>query len=280
MPQQTLVNGCISHAVPADCRGLAYGDGLFETIKVNAGYCDFLRLHLERLQRGCERLAIPYPQEALEGDIKSLFDRSPMPHGVLKIILCRSTAHRGYAISPMAAPLRVLTITPEYKSYCGQQTKGVVARLCDYRLPINPQLAGLKHLCRLENVMARAEWTDECIDEGLMLDMEGRLIEGTMSNVFLVIRGQLFTPALHRCGVEGVVRRVIIERIAPALGLAVKINDLVPADLYRAEEIFVCNSLIGLWPVIAVGCLKKTIGKLTNTIQAALAIESQDSRVG
>jgi 4-amino-4-deoxychorismate lyase len=119
--------------------------------------------------------------------------------------------------------------------------------ICSQQVSINENLAGLKHLNRLENVLARNEWTDADITviDGLMLNADGFVIEGTMSNLFAVKGGQLFTPRLHRSGVKGVMREHIIA-IARESDIAVSFIDIRPEQLADMDELFISNSLIGI----------------------------------
>jgi 4-amino-4-deoxychorismate lyase len=139
--------------------------------------------------------------------------------------------------------------------------------LCQTRLPHSPRLAGLKHLSRLEQVLASAELPAHC-QEGLMLDVSGRLIEGTTSNLFLVLDDQLLTPRLDNCGVAGVVRRQILEYCAQ-WGIAAAERPLTLEQLYRAGEVFLTSSLSGIRPVVRVGCVGKEIGAVTQRLQQA-----------
>lgn len=271
MTTKTLINGHFSQSIDADDRGLAYGDGLFETIKVSAGLPQFINEHLQRLASGCDRLRIACDEQLLRKEINRLLSVVELDQGILKIIISRGQRGRGYRPELGLQANRIISLSPSSLDYSHQQSAGVAVRLCDTRLSINPLLAGMKHLCRLENVLARAEWHDDTVAEGLMLDMEGRLVEGTMSNIFLVKDGRLCTPALHRCGVEGVVREVILGKLSSQLSLPCQTSELAIQDIYSAEELFLCNSLIGIWPIIAVGCHQKKLGSVTLKIQAALA---------
>jgi 4-amino-4-deoxychorismate lyase len=147
---------------------------------------------------------------------------------------------------------------------------GFKVRVCDLTLSSNPALAGLKHLNRLENILARAEWKNE-FAEGLLLDQTGHLIEATMSNIFLVKNRQLITPDLRGAGVAGVMRSAIMNRFAAALSLSVVTQNLTLDDLKTADEIFLCNSLIGIWPVISVDkMLSLKPGDITRQLQTRL----------
>jgi len=263
-----LHNGKPVAAVPLANRGFAYGDGLFETIKVVAGEAQFLAEHVARLQRDCGRLGIELDICALQSDIDALLHSSPC--GVLKLVVTRAAAQRGYAAPRNAHGERFALFYPQSFAEDSRARGGASVRVCRQRLSEQPALAGMKHLNRLEQILARAEWSDPAIDEGLMLDTAGRLIEGTMSNLFLVRGGRVSTPRLHRCGVAGVMREVILRQLS-AQWVAVEETDLTLDDLYAADEVFVSNSVIGIWPVRKIECIEKPIGSTTIAFQAALA---------
>lgn len=263
-----LHNGKPTDNVPLSNRGFAYGDGLFETIKVAGGRAQFLTEHLQRLERDCARLDIYFDSAALNAEVRSLLSSNNT--GVLKIIITRSSAQRGYASPPRARGERFLRFYPQPFPQDERAVDGVAVRLCRQRLSEQSALAGMKHLNRLEQVLARAEWSDNSITEGLMLDTAGRLIEGTMSNVFLVQAGRAMTPRLHRCGVSGVIRGVILNQLS-ARCVPVIEADLTLDDVYRADEIFLSNSIVGILPVRQIECIRKTVGEITVAFQAALA---------
>lgn len=272
MPASILVNGVIRDTVSATDRGLAYGDGLFETLSVNCGRVEFLPEHLQRLEAGCHRLSLDFDGKALRADIDILMQQASsvlLAQAVVKIILTRGGEGRGYRPDPAAATSRIvmLSAAPEYNA---SAHPGVSVRVCDTRLSINPALAGLKHLSRLEQVMARNEWRESTVSEGLMLDTAGHLVEGTMSNIFLLSNDRLKTPELSRCGVAGVVRRLVIERLAPSLSIEVQQCDLYMDDLISADSVFLTNSLIGIWPVANIGCHHKRVDSTVTHLQKAL----------
>lgn len=228
-------------------RGLQYGDGLFETIAVAGGEPCLWRRHMQRLKQGCERLNIEYPDRGivLEEVYREIQGRS---QGVIKIILTRGSGGRGYRPPEVQSPTRLLYWS-EWPGYSAQLSRtGVRVRICKIRLGQNPALAGLKSLNRLEQVLARAEWSNPDISEGLMLDTEGNLVEGTMSNLFLVHGDRLSTPDLGNCGVSGIMRAVVMEQ-ANRLGLSLSEENLTLRDLASADGVFLSNSLIGIWPV-------------------------------
>jgi 4-amino-4-deoxychorismate lyase len=241
-----LVNGLNQSTLSLNDRGLLYGDGLFETIAVVDGSPLELDRHVRRLHKGCERLTIEPPDlSLLNAEAAQLC--AGAERAVLKIILTRGQGGRGYRPPAATPPTRILLLNPWPDYPQDYREHGISATLCRTRLARNPLLAGVKHLNRLEQVLARAEWRDE-YQEGLLLDTDGLVVEGTMSNVFAVCEETLHTPALNVAGVAGIMRERILEQAAGA-GLAVTIGDLRLHDIARAQALFFCNSLIGIWPV-------------------------------
>jgi len=264
-----LVDGKPADTIPLDDRGLQYGDGLFETLAVQSGKVLFAERHLARLAEGCKRLGFPAVDRQ---QIRQEFDAlaADAPTGVLKLTLTRGSSQRGYAADNDAVVRRILCLS-DFPLWPGDPAnRGIRARLCCTQLALQPQLAGLKHLNRLEQVLARREWQDEAIREGLLCDTQEHVIEGTMSNLFCVIDGVLRTPRLDHCGVAGVMRSVIID-LAGEADIPVEIGTLSRQDIRQAEELFVCNSLIGLWPIISIDTLGEyPVGALTRYLQARL----------
>jgi 4-amino-4-deoxychorismate lyase len=263
-----VINGQASDGISSLDRGLLYGDGVFETIAVEDGQPRFWLRHLARLSSGCERLGIPRPdgRRLLE---EALAVISGVERGVLKIIVTRGCAGRGYRSANDAIPTRIIQLHPwpDYPETC--RGSGVRVRLCRQRLGHNPVLAGIKHLNRLEQVLARGEWDDPGILEGLLLDGDGCLVEGTMSNLFIIRDRVLMTPDLSRCGVAGILRSVVME-LAARVPMPVEVRALGLKDLREADEVFLSNSIIGIWPVIAVEDWPFRRGALTCRLQEQL----------
>lgn len=247
-PLRLMLDGQMANQLPATDRGLHYGDGLFETLLVNSGQPLLWAAHRARLARGCERLGLgPLPDRLLEEEIALLLHGEMQ--GVLKILLTRGSGGRGYAPPQGGASRRILMLyPPRAPDPCWRA--GVRVHLCQTPVTLNPALAGLKHLNRLDSVLARAEWRDPGIAEGLMFDLEGQLVGGTMSNVFLWDGERLKTPRLDRAGIAGTVRALVFEQ-ARDLGIACEECRLGRADLARASGLFLTNALIGVWPVHA-----------------------------
>lgn len=265
-----LINGESKEHIEISDRGFQYGDGLFETIEIRGGKAIVLERHLERLSSGCQRLNIPFPGAELLGlEARTLCRRYSAARVVLKIIVTRGSGGRGYRQPDVIQPTRVLSLHP-YPDYPGNYPEqGIVARFCTTRLGLNPTLAGIKHLNRLEQVMARSEWNDPTIQEGLMLDANDHVIEGTMTNLFYIKNNSLYTAALTHSGVAGIVRRIIMTLSADH-GLSVIEQEFTKDELLSADEAFVCNSIIGIWPIRQIGTAHFSVGLLTQSIQGWL----------
>lgn len=260
------VDGVAADAIDALDRGLHYGDGLFETIACRAGRPRFLTLHLQRLTEGCARLGIRgVDATVLTAQIEQL--AATEADCVLKLIVTRGSATaRGYGAhgDELARTVLLQYPWPSEDPACWEQ--GVAVRTAVGRLGENPALAGLKHLNRLEQVMIRAEWSDPGIQEALVFGSSGALVSGTMSNVFLVTDGRIMTPAIIGAGIRGVMRRVVM-REAERGGLSITETTLDAAALSQAQELFLTNARIGIWPVRALDGEVRRIGPVTRQLQ-------------
>lgn len=246
-----LVNGVVTDALSAADRGLLYGDGVFRTMRHSDGRLLHWPRHYRKLQEDCAALLLPCP------DANSLLDEvlqliHGKTDGVIKVIVTRGQGARGYAPPAQATVSRILSYSPLPSHHQHYATQGVRLHLCNLRLAHQPRLAGVKHLNRLENVLAAAEWNDADIAEGLLLDAESNVIEGTRSNLFMVQDGKLVTPDLFRCGVAGVQRERVMEW-ADVQGIPCLVGCFSLETLLQAEEVFLVNSIIGLWPVRELG---------------------------
>ena len=242
-----LVNGKPGNTISIRDRGLLYGDGVFRTLRTAQGKALHWPLHYLKLQRDCTALGISCPDEAL---LCAELDQvlAQHPDGVLKLIVTRGEGARGYTPSAAVTPTRIWDFSslPDYPPEW--TTQGIKARICSLRLPAQPRLAGIKHLNRLENVLAAAEWNNPEIAEGLLLDADGNVIEGTRSNLFMVSQGQLVVPDLSHCGVAGVQRERVMAW-ALQHGVTLQVRDVGLEEALHADELFLVNSVIGLWPI-------------------------------
>ena len=227
------------------------------------------RWHIARLRADCATLALPAPAEAL---LLEELARAAPGDAVAKVIVTRGSAGRGYAMPAHAVPRRIVMAfaPPAYPPEHARD--GVTVHRCSLVLSQQPRLAGAKTLNRLENVLARTEWRDAAIAEGLLGDADARVVEGTMSNLFVVRAGRVRTPALGRCGVVGAQR----ERVRELLGGRCEEGDISWSELEEADEAFLTNSLIGAWPVARMGTRHWAPGPVTREVQARLG--EQDAR--
>jgi 4-amino-4-deoxychorismate lyase len=240
------INGRAGDTILIKDRGLNYGDGAFETMRIRRRAVRFLDYHLERLADTCRRLEITAPNRArLHHEITEI--AALRAEGVLKLIITRGIGKRGYRLSGRERCTRVISLHPLSRTVA----RPARVRLCAMRLGINETLAGLKTLNRLESVLARAEWTDSRIWEGLMRDTDDNIVCGTMSNLFMRRGARLITPKVDRCGIAGVMRRWVLEQ-ASGLELTVTEGRLRWADLAEADEIFMTNAVVGIVPIAVI----------------------------
>ena len=239
---EVLINGRPATTIDCRDRGLNYGDGVFETMRVLAGRIRLEPYHLQRLALGLMRLGIaPPPEGALMRELRA--GAKPLADGVLKLVVTRGTGSRGYRPTGSERTTRILIASPPPD--CSAEATPTRLRICTLSLAEQPALAGIKSLNRLESVLARREWRDASIFDGLMRDSRGDLVCGTMSNLFLRRDARLLTPSLERCGVKGVMRRWVMQEAAH-VGLEVLERRIGWADLRAASEVFVSNAVVGL----------------------------------
>lgn len=242
-----LIDGLASSTLPADDRGLAYGDGLFETMRMANGSVPLLDLHLARLAAGCARLGLPCPgRELVELEIGQV--AAGRAEGVVKLVLTRGSGGRGYEPPAVVQPRRLIAWHPLPDYPRAAYRDGVRIAICATRLGSNPALAGLKHLGRLEQVLASSEERPPDCAEGLMLNMDDRIVEGIRSNLFVVRDGRIETPRLDASGVAGVMRAAVIDDSQSTAGPVVE-TDLDVDALLGADEVFLTSSIFGIWPV-------------------------------
>ena len=265
-----LINGKSDDKISVNDRGLQYGDGVFETIAFRNGKPEFLNAHLTRLESGCALLRIEFEQQdQLRDELTRVFAQLEAD-AVIKVIVTRGEGQRGYFSDNTSMPTRIISTHPFPQFPEHYQTDGILLRFCEQRLSTNSRLAGIKHLNRLEQVLARNEWDDPDIAEGIMSDHDDNIIEGTMSNIFIVQSDKLYTPVVTRAGIAGITRATIIE-LATRSGLAVEERVIDRRQLAEADEVFICNSIIGIWPVSAISNKSYPIGFITQFLQKALS---------
>jgi 4-amino-4-deoxychorismate lyase len=262
MTQRVFVGGTRVDALPPDNRGLSYGDGVFETMRVHRGAVHWRDAHWVRLEEGAKRLQLRLPGRAcVDAHIDELLQAHP--DDVLKLVVTRGAGGRGYAPRHDADPVWTLSTHPPPPP---PRPGGVMVRWCDTRLAMQPLLAGIKHCNRLEQVMARGEWSQDGIDEGLMRDTGGQAVCATAANLFVRHDGRWTTPPVDQCGVAGICRGWALS----ALGARIATLDV--AQVETADAVFLCNAVRGILPVARLGArgwlphpaLAEAIGKLAD----------------
>lgn len=270
----TWVNSRLHDSVSVFDRGLAFGDGVFETMRVSSGAIPALDFHLQRLVAGAKRLALSIDLEEVRSDISTALlqiSTQSIHTWRLKYIVTRGESNSGYSPNPKGTPNRILVLNIYDSGFSRLlQQQGVKTCTCQWRLSDQPRLAGIKHLNRLDQVMGRLECSDRDCYEGLMLDQDGHYIEGTMTNLFAVTQdGEVITPRLEMAGVEGVMRKIVVDHLCADINKPCYEAEIIRMDEFA--EVFITNVLLGIVPVIAVDHVKFGIGPVTRSLQHALA---------
>jgi len=256
----SLINGEPDEMIPVSDRGFHYGDGVFETVRIANRQATLWPLHQKRLDAGCDFLNIPLQLELLEQDLQRILMANE-PEGIVKIILSRGSGGRGYQAPENLTPLRVVQFFPLPEGIDDTRKQGARVKVCNHPLSRNHHLVRFKHLCRIDQVIASSELSD-AFSEGIMQTEQGQVVEGTRSNLFLAKGSDndngreknrekdrvLITPALDSAGIKGVMREYLLDRFADR-GIAVLEQEVDLPELLNANEIFLCNSVVGVMPI-------------------------------
>ncbi len=262
---ECLVNGEISTLVATANRGLNFGDGLFETLVVSHGRPRRWQGHMDRLGVGCERLGLTMPpQSILLREVQTV--SAGLANAVVKIIVCRGGTSQSYMPPEDAACVRIVSADHYPEGIAKLARKGVRTCICEMRLAIQPALGGMKHLNRLEQVLASAELREKGVKEGILLDRQDHVTCAVGANIFLVMEDRLLTPRLDLCGVRGVVRGHILA----GFGARCEQRRVTPDMLQEANEVFICNTVKGIVPVKSIDDQEYEIGPVTRELQTWL----------
>jgi len=240
-----LVNGTQQKHIDIENRGLAYGDGLFTTAKILNGNIEYLTAHIERLFFGCEKLGITPPsKQSLSKQLTSVTKGYSL--AVLKVIITANSGGRGYARAKGSEHDLIIMIHDYPHHYDALANVGLKLGLSKQKMGINPMLAGLKHLNRLEQVLLREELSKRSEDDLLVTNTNNEIIEATSANLFILLNDKWHTPNVSQSGVNGIMRQAILQRYPETL-----VKSLAIDDVMKAQEIFICNCVMGLMPVSA-----------------------------
>lgn len=251
-----LINGIATDYLHVNDRSVHYGDGIFETILCNKNRLYYWDKHYRRLKLSAEKLNLSCPEEQLLlNDITQLLkgaENIGSDAYAIKIILTRGAGQRGYKYTKDLNSNRIVSLSAIDSDYSSLMSNDLLSGelfLCEQQASINENLAGIKHLNRLENVLARNEWNDDAIGkniiDGVMVNANQHVIEGTMSNIFAIKDQQLLTPCLILSGVNGIMRNVVMG-LASENNITVTNVNLTLNELLSMDEVFICNSLIGM----------------------------------
>lgn len=247
-------------ALPPDDRGLAYGDGLFETMRVHAGRVPLWPRHRERLIRGAQRLTLSLPpMDVVEAQVDDAI--AGCDAGVLKLLVTRGSGGRGYAPPDGPIPTWMLALHP----LPTMRARDLRLHWCVTTLAVQPALAGIKHCNRLEQVLARAECAQAGCDEGLMSSTAGDVVCATSANLLALRDGRWLTPPVDACGVAGVCRGWLLET-----GL-VEVARLTPTQVETAGALALCNAVRGILPVACLSATEWPAQPSVRELQAQLA---------
>jgi 4-amino-4-deoxychorismate lyase len=251
------IDGSPLAALPLPDRGLDYGDGLFETLLLRRDVPLYPELHLARLKRGLQALAFPDCLEKVQVQLESVLGSmsNACDWSSLRLSVTRGGGRRGYA-PPVTPQPRIIIQIAQIERDCSLMSEPASVSVAKVKLALQPMLAGVKHLNRLEQVLAAAEGQTQGVDEMLLLDQANTVNSVSAGNLFVVREGRLQTPDLCNSGVAGTRRQLVIERWAPALGLEVSATELTLEDLHNADEIFYSSSLFGTRPILSLDNLR------------------------
>ena len=245
----TWIDGSPANSLPLPDRGLDFGDGLFETCLVCNGRVSLFSLHEDRLRLGLQALRFPPVTEQVRAQVESALESlDSQVQYALRVTVTRGTSPRGYAPPVEQHPRIVITAT-ELTGSCFEMREPAQLGICDIRWSDQPALAGVKHLNRLEQVLAAAQVRDAGWGEGLMLDQQGDPISVSTGNLFIVEGDCVITPPLATCGIEGTRRRWVLQTCEDHPDLQARIEAFTLERLQRADEVFVSNALVGVRPI-------------------------------
>jgi len=262
----TLVNGRRTDQISIHDRGLAYGDGVFETILCCKGELPLWDIHLARLEYSLKQLNIqPFETEFLKDVLKNNLNKSKIQ--IAKLTVTRGISSRGYAPPGQCQPTSIISIFDYEEDHTEFRTNGVKVKLCGTYFARQVKLAGLKHLNRLEQILARMELSHSGHDEGIMLDQTGAVISATSHNIFLVKDGALITPDLTYSGIAGVMRQLVLG-LANDENIPLTIRKVSMDELLSSDELFLTNSIHGIWPICELDSTIMPVGEITSDLQA------------
>ena len=251
-----------------------FGHGVFETMRVFKWDIPLLYYHMRRVNEHSKKIYIQTDSRDLRERVHNFLSSIRQTHsgsGILRLSVMSSGTLGGYRIDKTSEPTYTISYRTLPAEFLNMPSNGIKMRVCDYRLPSNPVLSGMKHLNRLDQILARAEWDDQ-FDDGIMLDQNELVVETTFGNIFFLSSSGWVTPLINQCGIEGVMRSLLIKKIMPALSESVAIRKVKLYEIKNCSEWFVCNAVRGIMPVSSLfPDLSWTIGEKTKKLRRELS---------
>lgn len=247
MPKEEAVVSVFDH-------GYLYGDGIYETLRAYEGRIFLLGKHLARLKQSADAISLHLPLsiEKIGDALRESLTVNKLREAYLRIQVSRGAGDIGLDPALCPAPSMVI-ITKPFKDYPAElYEKGVALSIVGIRrnhpLSLNP---AIKSTNFLNNILAKIESLKAGAYEGILLNWEGYVAEGTISNIFLVKKGVLYTPSLETGILEGVTRNLVMH-LARKERITVKEALLKPKELKDADECFITNTTVEVLPVTSV----------------------------
>ena len=237
------INGEKTSQLAVNDRGFSYGDGLFTTAKIVNGKIEMLAQHLKRLVDGCHHLNIKFNAiNALENELTKV--ALSFSIAVIKVVITAGMGGRGYSRRGTSEPTVVISVSAFPEHYENWQLSGINLGISALKLGINPMLADIKHLNRLEQVLIRQELDQRAEDDLVVTNINGDIVEASCANVFWLIDDALYTPEIIHCGVAGLMRDKILSAIPDVI-----VDRFTLEDIQQAQAMFICNSVMGIVPI-------------------------------
>lgn len=265
---QVWVNGVPARGIDPLDRGLAYGDGLFATMRIAKGEIQFLSAHLAKLTQGAQRLGfLWHPSARLINQLEQL--ALTQGDACVKLLLSRGVGGRGYAAPIHCLINEVVFLSDFPQHYALWQNEGISLFPSEVLLAKQPRLAGIKHLNRLEQVLIKSIELPMGFDDWLVLDSDGNVIESSMANLFFIKDKMVFTPALTHSGVAGMMREQVIYTLID-LGFNIDVKQINYNELPQFEHCFMTNSLLGLVDINRIDTLYYSKSSFSETLRQTL----------
>lgn len=255
--------------VPMEDRGHQFGDGAYEVTRVYNGQCFALKPHMERLYRSLRELRIPitYTFEELVEFHEKLIQESGIKEGAIYLQVTRGVSPRAHGFPDQVVPRLTMSIRPTAPLTALKESGAKVLLIPDERW----LRCDIKSINLLGNILGKQKAKEAGCFEGVMI-RDGHITEGTSSNFFVIKDGVLWTHPATNLILKGVTRTIIMEHLAPKLGLTILEKAYTPEFLKGVEEAFVCGTNTEVVPVVIIDGApvgSGQVGPITRKIQEA-----------